>query len=108
MAVVLVFTFVGDLIGSSDTPAPVVSVITVTGPPGPPAPLPSSAPGYVASFTDVCGKTEQQLGLTAVGNFPFFRGEKPAGVTLNGNAWMDDNFGATSRGRVCHYVPVSI
>ena len=87
VAVVLLVGLIGDLVGSSGGDAPL---------PAPAAPAPPA--GYRASFTDVCGKTEQQMGLTAVGNYPFFRGALPSGATLNGNAWLDDNFGVSLDG----------
>jgi hypothetical protein len=50
------------------------------------------------SFVAICGKTEAEMGLDLVGNFPFYRGTLPTGVKLAGSAYLDDNYGVTVDG----------
>lgn len=64
-----------------------------------PAPVPA---GYQATFTSlqdsgVC-RSEADMGVSFVGYYPFDNGVLPDTCTLNGNAWLDDNFGVTFDG----------
>ncbi len=68
-------------------------------PAGPPA---GTGGGYQATFTalqdaGVC-RSEAAMGVRFVGYYPFDNGELPPTCTLNGNAWMDSNFGVTLDG----------
>ena len=70
--------------------------------PAEPAAIPPPSTGYQASFTSlqdsgVC-RSEADMGVNFVGYYPFDSGVLPETCTLNGNAWLDDNFGVTFDG----------
>jgi len=43
------------------------------------------------SYAAVCGKTEAEMGVDLVADYPFYRGVLPPGVELRGSAYLDDN-----------------
>ena len=48
---------------------------------------------YSASFSEICGKSASEMDLAMAGDYPFSRGALPSGVQLNGDAWLDDDYG---------------
>ena len=51
------------------------------------------AGGYEATFSSICGRSAAAMGLEMAINAPFSQGDLPAGVSLNGDAWQDPDFG---------------
>lgn len=49
--------------------------------------------GYMATFSSLCGKSPADMNLEMAGSYEFSGGTLPAGVTLEGNAWLDSEFG---------------
>lgn len=52
----------------------------------------------LTSYVTVCGKTEAEMGLDLVADYPFYEGVLPPGVELAGSAYLDDDYGVTVDG----------
>lgn len=48
----------------------------------------------MAHFSSLCGYNDlSEMGMEMVGSYEFSSGQLPPGVTLQGDAWLDDNYG---------------